>query len=70
MNGKYLTAIDMSPSDSTEAAEIISYVENLIAYKFEAGCDDNIKSARHTLDPVFATQRPFLSYFLIFLGKI
>lgn len=62
-------ATDMSQSERLEAAEIISYVENLTAHKFEAGYNDTIKSARLSLDPVFATQRPFLSYFLIFLGE-
>ena len=58
----------MLPSERHEVAEIISYVENLISHKFESGYNGSIKSARLSLDPVFATQRPFLSYFLIFLG--
>ena len=60
----------MSPSERREGYEITAYVESLSGHRFEAGYNDTIKSARLNLDPVFATQRPFFSYFLIFLGNI
>lgn len=63
-------AIDLSPSERREGYEITAYVESLSGHRFEVGYNDTIKSARLNLDPVFATQRPFFSYFLIFLANM
>ena len=51
---------ELFTSERIELNNIIAFVEKKIDWKFEEGMNTSIASARLTLDPVFATQRPFL----------
>ncbi len=58
---------DLLTSERKELNNIISFVEEKVDWKFEEGMNKRITSARLTLDPVFATQRPFFFYVTIWL---
>jgi len=63
--GKNVT--QMTPEELTHNAEIIAHVETRLAWKFTPGYNPDIHALRLNLDPVFATQRPFITYATIFL---
>jgi hypothetical protein len=60
----------LTPEDKDEIEQIILHVENLSGHRFEPGLAEDLKCARLTLDPIFATQRPFLSYVLIAIANV
>ncbi len=58
---------ELFTTERSELNNIINFVEEKVAWKFEEGMNKDIASARLTLDPVFATQRPFFFYATIWL---
>ena len=58
---------ELFTSERIELNNIIAFVEKKVDWKFEEGMNTSIASARLTLDPVFATQRPFFFYAFIWL---
>lgn len=52
----------MSAAEVQENETIIAYVEQMAGWRFPDGLNRDLVSARLTLDPVFATQRPFFFY--------
>lgn len=53
---------DMDSNELLENKEIVAFIENQAGWKFPAGKAKDLMSARLTLDPLFATQRPFFFY--------
>lgn len=58
---------DLNEEETAQNKEIVEYIEDALQWKFPEGCNQEIMSARLTLDPVFATQRPFFFYATIWL---
>lgn len=58
---------DMTNMEKIENEKLTSYVEEQINWRFREGHNGQVMSARLTLDPVFATQRPFFFYATIFI---
>jgi len=58
---------DMSPDELQDNENIVSYIEKKAQWTFPEGFSSSIPAARLTLDPLFATQRPFVFYAAIFL---
>lgn len=52
----------LSNDEEVEMEDHISYIEDCIDLKFSNGFASDIMSVRLTLDPIFATQRPFFFY--------
>lgn len=52
----------MSVELKRENIEIVEYIEKQAGWRFPPGFQEDLPSARLTLDPVFATQRPFFIY--------
>eukprot|EP01031_Cornospumella_fuschlensis_P032819 gene32819-39679_t len=57
----------MSIEETRENNEIVQYIETCARWKFAPGFNADVPSLRLNLDPVFATQRPFVFYASIFL---
>ena len=55
----------MSKSEIEENKSIVEYIERQAGWKFPPGYSNDVFSARLTLDPLFATQRPFIIYLTI-----
>ena len=53
---------DMTQSERTENDVIVDEIERHTQHTFTPGFDPDVMSARLTLDPVFAVQRPFATY--------
>eukprot|EP01038_Epipyxis_sp_PR26KG_P009700 gene9700-13057_t len=58
---------ELSSDEKKENDEIIDFVEKEAQWKFPEGFSSEIPAARLDLDPIFATQRPFLFYAVIWL---
>lgn len=58
---------DMSADEHEENEEIVSYIEKQAKWTFPDGKKEGLLSARLTLDPIFATQRPFMVYAVIYI---
>lgn len=52
----------MTAEEVQENDTILAYVEQMAGWRFPEGLNRSLVSARLTLDPVFATQRPFFFY--------
>jgi len=57
----------LSNDEREENYEYVSFAENLMMIKLSDGYISNLKAARLTLDPLFATQRPFFFYLVIYI---
>ena len=57
----------MTHQEVLDNNEIVNYIEQMCKWKFPPGFNPDLPALRLNLDPMFATQRPFLFYFLIFL---
>lgn len=62
--GKNVT--QMTTEELVDNAEIIAYMETRLDWKFPPGYNPDIHALRLNLDPVFATQRPFITYITIY----
>lgn len=58
---------DMSDKELAENSDIVAYIEQQAKWTFSKGNSDKVRSARLTLDPIFATQRPFFFYGTVLL---
>lgn len=56
---------EMSIEEVTENNEIVHYIETVAKWRFPPGFNNDIHALRLDLDPIFATQRPFIFYFCI-----
>lgn len=53
---------EMTAEEREENNDIVKYIGEQAKWTFEPGFTEDLFSARLTLDPLFATQRPFLFY--------
>eukprot|EP01039_Chlorochromonas_danica_P010505 gene10505-11636_t len=58
---------EMTLEETKQNNELVQYIEEMAKWKFPPGFTPDLPSLRLNLDPIFATQRPFLFYLCIFL---
>ena len=58
---------DMTAAEKNENETYVSYISAQLQWTFPPGRNENVHSIRLTLDPLFATQRPFFYYAVISL---
>lgn len=58
---------DLNPDEKLENYGFANYIERIAQWKFLPGHSNVVIAARLTLDPLFATQRPFFFYATIWL---
>lgn len=56
----------MTRTEFVENDNLIAYIEKKANWRFPEGINQGLRSARLTLDPVLATQRPFFFYASIY----